>query len=77
MKYLKKGFILMVIGLLFLACGSENNPTRPRKTVQKPLPAIELTLKNYKKIALSKKYSLCRQTHLITINLGRVGVFRG
>lgn len=42
---------------MWVACGSESNPTRPRKTVQKLAPVHELTLKNYKKLKASTKYS--------------------
>lgn len=49
--------LICICFCMWVACGSESNPTRPRKTVQKLAPVHELTLKNYKKLKASTKYS--------------------
>ena len=53
---MKTAIMLMFMSLLFMACDA-SQPTRPRKTVQKTVPVHELTLKNYKKLKASTKYS--------------------
>ena len=56
-EFLRLTLLICICFCMWIACGSESNPTRPRKTVQKPAPVHELTLKNYKKLKASTKYS--------------------